>query len=152
MKHTVLCLFAALLITACTQQPLPEASYDVIPLPKEVTLNQEKPFVLQPSTVVYYEEALHCEAEFLSQYVNDILSFEMKCQPLQGEVKDGIVLQIVPDDFDHAEAYEINVTPKQVIIKGADAAGVFYGIQTLRKSLSSLTSHLSPLTFHLPCG
>ena len=152
MKHTVLCLFAALLITACTQQPLPEASYDVIPLPKEVTLNQEKPFVLQPSTVVYYEETLHCEAEFLSQYVNDILSFEMKCQPLQGEVKDGIVLQIVPDGFDHAEAYEINVTPKQVIIKGADAAGVFYGIQTLRKSLSPFTSHLSPLTFHLPCG
>ena len=135
MKHITLCLFVALLFAACSRQPLPEASYDVIPLPKEVTLNQEKPFVLQPSTIVYYEEALHCEAEFLSQYVNDILSFEMPCQPLQGEVKDGIVLQIVPNDFDHAEAYEINITPKHIIIKGSDAAGVFYAIQTLRKSL-----------------
>ena len=36
-------------------------------------MNEEKPFVLQPNTIVYYEEGLQREAEFLSEYVNDIL-------------------------------------------------------------------------------
>jgi hexosaminidase len=160
MKHLLLSLsVAAILLSACTQQR-PEANYDVIPQPKEVMLNEEKPFVLQPSTVVYYEEGLQREAEFLSEYVNDILSFELAEQPLQGEVKDGIVLKLAPE-FDHSEAYEIAVTPKQVVIKGSDAAGVFYGIQTLRKSLPNgkrktengkLSSFNSPFSVSLPCG
>ena len=62
-----------------------------------------------------------------------------------------------------AEAYEINITPKQITINGADAAGVFYGIQTLRKSLPisqlttlnsqlTLNSKLSTLNSQLPIG
>ena len=148
MKHILIDLSVAamLLLSGCSQQ-LPEANYDVIPQPKEVTLSEEKPFVLQPKTIIYYEEGLQREAEFLSEYVNDILGYELKIE--KGNAQ-GIVLTIAPEDFDQPEAYEINITPKQVIIKGADAAGVFYGIQTLRKSLP--TSQLSSLTSHLPCG
>ena len=133
---------AVLSFTAC-QSHLPEANYDVIPQPKEVVLNTEKPFVLQSSTVVYYENGLQREAEFLSEYIDDILGFAptlRHCE--QNEVErgnpEGIVLCSIPEDFDHAEAYEITVTPKQVLIKGADAAGVFYGVQTIRKSLPIL--------------
>ena len=120
------------LCAACTQ--LPEASYDVIPLPKVVTLNEEKPFVLQQNTVVYYESGLLREAQFLSEYASDILGYGLNLQEYQGQTN-GIVLKLEADGFDQAEAYEINITPKQVVIKGADAAGVFHGIQTLRKSL-----------------
>ena len=158
MKHILLSLFlTAMLLPACTK-PLPEANYDVIPQPKEVVLIEEKPFVLQKSTKVCYDDGLRREAEFLSEYVNDILGFPMTVRHYADErlrsapnaIEDAIVLSLTPEDFDQAEAYEINITPKQVEIKGADAAGVFYGIQTLRKSLP--TSHLSPLTSHLPCG
>ncbi|MBR4391576.1 MAG: family 20 glycosylhydrolase [Bacteroidales bacterium] len=149
MKQYLLSLcLATLLLSACTQQ-FPEANYDVIPQPKEVTLNEEKPFVLQPKTTVYYEEELQCEAQFLSEYVNDILSFKLAEQPLQGEAKEGIVLRLAPTEFDLSEAYEINITPKLVTIKGADAAGVFYGIQTLRKSLPIGESVNKAA---LPCG
>ena len=134
MKHLLLSLcVAATLFAACTQQ-LPEADYDVIPQPKEVALNEEKPFVLQSSTIVYYEEGLQREAQFLSEYVNDIMGYRLDVQEYQAQA-DGILLELAPDGFDHAEAYEIDVTPKQVVVKGADAAGVFYGIQTIRKSL-----------------
>ena len=134
MKKLSILLFAAFLLPACTKEPLPQAFYDIIPQPKEVQLNEEKPFELSPKTIVYYESGLQREAQFLSEYVNDIMGYALKLQNYQGQ-SDGIVLKVVPEDFDQAEAYEINVTPKQVTINGVDAAGVFYGIQTLRKSL-----------------
>ena len=131
-KLTILCV-TALLFAACSKQ-LPQANYDVIPQPKEVKLSEEKSFVLSQKTVVYYEEGLQREAQFLSEYVNDIMGFAMNVKEYQGQT-DGIVLKLASDEFDHAEAYEINITTKQVTIKGSDTAGVFYGVQTLRKSL-----------------
>ena len=146
MKKLTLFCFAVLLLSACTEN-LPQASYDIIPMPKEVQLNEEKPFELSPKTVVYYEADLQREGQFLVEYVNDILHFEMPIKEMQGNETNGIVLKYAPADFDHAEAYEINITPKQIDIKGADAVGVFYGIQTLRKSLPIGEGKVA-----LPCG
>ena len=53
------CFWAvAMLLVACTKQPIPQASYDIIPQPKEVLLNDDKSFVLQAKTKVYYAEGL----------------------------------------------------------------------------------------------
>lgn len=134
MKKLSYLIVAALLLSACAKEQLPQANYDIIPQPKELVFNEEKPFELGPKTVIRYEDGLQREAQFFSEYVNDIMGFAMEIQEYQSQT-DGIVLKLSPDDFDQAEAYEINITPKQVIIKGADASGVFYGIQTLRKSL-----------------
>ena len=72
MKNLSKVLLAALILTACAKQQLPEANYDIIPQPKEVQLNDGKPFELSPKTIVYYEAGLQREAQFLSEYVNDI--------------------------------------------------------------------------------
>ena len=149
MKKTILFFSVALLLLSACSKQLPQANYDVIPQPKEVTLHSEKPFELQESTKIYYEANLQREAQFLSEYVRDITGVALETSPFNGQ-SDGIVLQLVPEEFDHAEAYEIGITPKQVIIKGSDAAGVFHGIQTLRKSLP--ISQLSTLNSQLPCG
>ena len=143
MKKRILTLFAAALLLSACQQQLHEANYDVIPLPKEVQLKEEQPFMLNQKTKVYYEVGLQREAQFLMEYVDDLLGFGLNLHEMQGNETDGIVLKLSPADFDQAEAYEISITPKQVIIKGADASGVFYGIQTLRKSLP--VSQLSTL-------
>ena len=134
MKRLLLFCLVAVAFVACTKEQLPQADYNIIPQPKEVQLNEEKPFELDFKTLVYYESGLQREAQFLVEYVNDIMGYVLQMQEYQSQ-PDGIVLKVVPKDFDQAEAYEINITSKQVIIKGADAAGVFYGIQTLRKSL-----------------
>ena len=136
MKRLLLFCLAAMVFAACTKEQLPVANYNIIPQPKETHLSRDDSgyFTLQPSTKIYFEDGLQREAQFLSEYVNDIMGYALNVLEYQGQ-PDGIVLKVVPEDFDQAEAYEINVTPKQVTIKGADAAGVFYGIQTLRKSL-----------------
>lgn len=150
MKKTIRILCFAVLLSSCTKQQLPVANYDIIPQPKEVQLhNEEKPFELSSKTLIYYESGLQPEAQFLTEYVNDIMGYVLQTQEYQSQ-PNGIVLKVVPEDFDQAEAYEINITSKQVTIKGADAAGVFYGIQTLRKSLP--ISQLSTSNSQLPCG
>ena len=182
MKKLSLFITAALILTACTKQQLPVANYNVIPHPKEVQLNDGKPFELGPKTIIFYENGLQREAQFLSEYVNDIMGITLSVQGYQGQ-SDGIMLKLDSENFDYSEAYEINVTPKQITITGADAAGVFYGIQTLRKSLPispidssqptsqrrndmgetnsqlstsnsqlTLNSQLSTLNSQLPCG
>ena len=118
MKKLSYLIVAVILLSACAKEQLPQANYDIIPQLKELTLNEEKPFVLNPKTVICYEYGLHREAQFLSEYVNDIMGYPLTTQEYQGQ-PDGIVLKLSPDDFDQAEAYEINVTPKQVTIKGA---------------------------------
>ena len=144
-KHVILLFLMALLLSACTEQ-LPQANYDVIPQPKEVKRIEAKPFTLREQTVVYYEEGLHREAQLLSEYVNDLMGYPLATTPFNGET-DGIVLRLVPDDFTQAEAYDITITPHQVTLKGSDPAGVFHGVQTLRKSLP-----IAHLPIALPCG
>ena len=134
MKKLSIVLFVAFFLFACTKEPLPQASYDIIPQPKEVQMNEGTAFELNPKIIVYYESGLQREARFLSEYVTDIMGYALKIQEYQGQ-RDGIVLKLVPNDFDQAEAYEIDITTKQIQVNGADAAGVFYGVQTLRKSL-----------------
>ena len=169
MKKMCFMGLLALLCAACTQRPVPTVNYDIIPQPKEVTLTEGKTFVLQERTAIYYEEGLQREAEFLSEYINDILGFALvirHCErnevergnPLdttrgllrsaRNDVSDAIVLCLAPADFDQAEAYEITVNSQQIVIKGADPAGVFYGVQTLRKSLPLGAGE----KVDLPCG
>ena len=127
----------ALLLTACNEK-LAEANYDVIPAPKEVMLGEDDAFVLTPNVTVYYEAGnadLQRNAEFLSSYVKDLLGFSLQVQEQNQDVDNGIVLSTSPDAFDETEAYQIDITKRQIVVLGSDAAGVFYGIQTLRKSL-----------------
>ena len=100
-KIFLFCLAAA--FVACTNQPVPQSFYDIIPQPKEVQLNEEKPFELGPKTTVYYEVGLQSEAQFLNEYVNDIMGYALSVQEYQGQ-SDGIVLKLVPNDFEEAEA------------------------------------------------
>ena len=45
------------------------------------------------------------------------------------------IILSIDKTISNAEGYKLNANAKQISIAGASAAGVFYGIQTLRKSL-----------------
>lgn len=116
------------------------ANYEVVPLPAEIVMMDGEGFTLNKNTVIAYpkdDSVLRRNAELLSEYLEPLTGHTLK---VTDEVpsKNAIVLK---SDFDNKnkESYELMVTPEQITINGASAAGNFYGIQTLRKSIDATT-------------
>ena len=122
-------------MTACSGGVVTQGDYNVIPLPKEITPEEGQPFALTSSVKIYYPEGnaqMKQNAEFLALYVEELTGFALKTQA--GEGTDGISLKL-DKGIAHAEGYRLHVNSKGIEIAGASEAGVFYGIQTLRKSI-----------------
>lgn len=137
LNHTFLVAAIALACTSCHTET--EASYQVIPLPQEVNLTQEAPFKLSGSVLITYPEnnaLLKRNAEFLSEYIRQSTGYASKTKALaQGEqVKNAINLGLDPS-IANKEGYTLATTSEGVQINGQTENGVFYGIQTLRKSI-----------------
>lgn len=103
------------------------ADYRVVPLPQSVTLSSDvsSQFVLGSDTKVTAPKTLRQEGDFLRSYLAALPKAGVKGEI---ELKTGL-------KSDSPEAYRIKVMPKKIIVEGGAAAGVFYGLQTLRKSL-----------------
>ncbi len=127
---------AGLLMTACSNQPTTVANYEVVPMPLEINTTQQASFLLKSGVTVYYpagNEKMQRNAEFLVSYVKAQTGIELQVQAGEGG-KGGIVLQLGLAN-DNPEAYQLKVDASQVVISSPSEAGVFYGIQTLRKAV-----------------
>ncbi len=126
-------LVTGFMLFSCTAE-VKEANYQVIPMPLEVTVaEQAAPFLLTNGTNVMYPEGnvkMQKNAEFLASYVKDLTGKVLNVAP--GTEGKGIVLQVA--EMANPEGYNLKVNADQVLISGSEA-GVFYGIQTLRKSI-----------------
>lgn len=128
-------LLLCLAFVGCSTVETKEANYEVVPLPKEITKSGGESFKLTKSTKIAYlsdNEKLQKNADFLAEYINQMLGFKPSLTT-DVAAKDAIVLGLSATGND--EGYEITVNKDQVLINGTTEAGVFYGIQTLRKSL-----------------
>lgn len=141
---------AALLtmVTSCKQETL-TADYNVIPSPREVALNQgQGEFHLSGKTVITYpasEAALLNEAEKLQAYILQLTGHQLSISDSPRE-NNAINLN-VDSAIENPEGYVLNVTPENIAINGGSAAGVFYGIQTLRKSIPAAGNHKCDVDF-----
>lgn len=128
------------LLASCrSESSLPDADYDTTPLAQEVQVREGAPFVMDAHTVIYYPEGqseLLKEATFLKEYVREMsgLSLRISTEDKQKEQPQTIVCALGLEHSDK-EAYELMVSESQIKITGASEAGLFYGIQRLRKSL-----------------
>jgi hexosaminidase len=112
------------------------ANYNVIPMPLSIEQGNEKAFVLTKNTKILYpknNEKMKRNAAFLTDYLKENTGILLKSKAAKSGgnailLKTGLVSK-------NSEAYEIEVSPKGIVITGASEAGVFYGIQTLRKSI-----------------
>ncbi len=128
-------ILLACAVIPCLAAPVMTADYNVVPLPNSVTMTGDKPFELTPSTTVAYPEGnkdMERNAQFLARYVNDATGMALSVVP--GKAKKGIRL-VLDKKVSGEEAYTIMVDKKGVTIAGSTPKGVFYGVQTLRKSL-----------------
>lgn len=128
-------ILLACAVIPCLAAPVMTADYNVVPLPNSVTMTGDEPFELTPSTTVAYPEGnkdMERNAQFLAKYVNDATGMALSVVP--GKAKKGIRL-VLDKKVSGEEAYTIMVDKKGVTIAGNTPKGVFYGVQTLRKSL-----------------
>ncbi len=112
------------------------ADYQVVPLPQEIAVLHDKPFILGGNVKIIYpdgNEKMHKNAIFLAEYLKKATGKDFAVTT-GTEGKDAIILKL-DMRTDNPEAYNIKVGSDGIIISAPSAAGVFYGIQTLRKSI-----------------
>lgn len=130
-------------LLSCQKQVNVDA-YSVIPLPAEITLTQDIPFVLNSEVVVVYpanDSVMLRNAEFLSDYIGQSIGYRLVVQGLTiEELPDQAIVLRLTDTVTQDEGYRLTVTNKQVLIEGKTPRGVFYGIQTLRKAIPAVVS------------
>ena len=127
-------LTAAMGTVACSETKKTEADYGIIPLPQSVTLEQHKPFVLKKSTPIVFEAGdalMEKNAQFLAGYIQQATGYAPK---LSSGGSHAIRLS-VDTSIQENEGYKLTINEQGIELAGASHAGVFYGIQTLRKSI-----------------
>ena len=110
------------------------AQYDIVPLPQSVQLQQGEPFVFNAGVQILAAEGLQREAQFLQQYIKEESDLDLPIADKRQKKVAYIALSVSPK-VTNPEGYVLTVTSKGVTVEGGSPAGVFYGIQTLRKSI-----------------
>ena len=120
-------------LLACTNNT-PTANYRIVPLPQEISVTKGTGFTLTAQTPIVYQggEDMKQNAEFLAEYIKEKTHLEL--QPTTATVAKAITLSL-GNVSDNPEGYRLTVSNNGVDITGATPAGVFYGVQALRKSL-----------------
>jgi len=127
-------VMVALMVSCKTEQK--SADYKVVPLPQQIVEKQGKPFVLSEDVKIVYpqgNERMQKNAAFLAGYVQEMTGKQLKMGTGTEKVK--VISLQLDESITNPEGYQLLVNENGVTIKAATEAGIFYGIQTLRKSL-----------------
>lgn len=123
------------------------ANFNIIPQPQQVIADASAPFVLNANTVICLQtnsQDMKRNASMLASYIKEATGIS----PTIGKFVKGspAIILSIDKTISNAEGYKLNANAKQISIAGASAAGVFYGIQTLRKSLPLCSGKTTQVT------
>jgi len=141
-------LIGILFIICCLSVSPARAQYDVLPLPQSIEIQKGEPFTLWGGLVqIVAPENLQGEAEFLQAYLKDISSETLPIAQKREKGMSYIELSVSPK-VTAPEGYVLTINKKGITIAGGSAAGVFYGVQTLRKAVVNARQlqHVTELT------
>ena len=130
-------LLCAGILSCNKKEAIATCNYEVVPLPKSITPAKEAPFILSTSTHIGYPEGnekLRQTAVFLSGYIREMTGIETEVTADTGS-SNSIRLVLDRTAVSSPEGYRLKVGKRDITITGSSEAGIFYGIQTLRKSL-----------------
>ena len=127
------------------------ADFNIVPQPLQVDVTNDAPFILNGKTsivVASKSNDMKRNATLLASYIEQTTGV----RPVIGkQAKNAATIVLTIDkSIDNAEGYKLDIDAKSVRIAGATAAGVFYGIQTLRKSLPVVSGKAAQVT--IPCA
>ena len=116
-----------------------KADYRVVPLPDRIDGIKDKDFALKSNCLIDYPTGnrdMERAAVMLSGYIEELTDMHLSTRPVNSSMNNyGCISLALDPKIKNNEGYRITVTSRNVEIAGKTPAGVFYGIQTLRKSL-----------------
>lgn len=127
-------LILALVASSCTEKNRTFSSSEVsiIPNPVELILSEESFAFKNGQTISIENDEQTSVAEYLVKSIHKTASIDLKTTESSSQAS--IVFTKAKDL--QPEAYELNITPQQIVIKANDAAGYFYGIQSILQLLT----------------
>lgn len=129
MKKLLVVIFGLMLCVGAKAM-----SYDVVPLPQSIQMQKGEPFLLNNQVQILASESLQTEAAFLQSYLKELTGLELAFSQKREKKVSYIELAISPNTA--AEGYLLTVSKKGISVVGGSSAGVFYGIQTIRKAMA----------------
>ena len=137
-SHLIATLLMALVSVMALGQNA-RADYRVVPLPNSINGIKSADFKLNEQCLINYPTGnrdMERNAMMLSQYVEELTGIHLSTRPsLNAKDNAGNITLLLNPKTVNDEGYSILVTARGVEISGKTPAGVFQGIQTLRKSL-----------------
>jgi len=139
MRNIVKATMISTMLLCCApiQAQHPVADYEIIPLPEKVEKLKGEPFELNPNTVIAYpdgNEMMRKNAEFLREYVEKATGMHLGLTTNPPR-QNFIILALNAKQTTGPEGYRLVVDGKGVSLTATAENGIFYGVQTLRKSL-----------------
>jgi hexosaminidase len=104
----------------------------IIPAPEEVIL-MEGEFVFRPETRIISSEPLLSTAELFAESISVLLKSPLMVSS-KGKSQGNIILKL-DKSITHPEGYVLNIYPSHIEVKASSAAGIYYGLQSLRQLL-----------------
>ena len=133
-RHLISFIICFLSFSAIRMLAGEPANYEVVPLPQSIVEQKGAPFILEEGVEILASPELQREAEFLKQYIKEVTWNDLLITQKREKKVRYIELSVSPT-VKEQEGYVMTVSQKGVTIQGGSAAGVFYGIQTLRKAV-----------------
>ena len=111
------------------------ADYAIIPLPQHTEVTpQTKPFILDKGTVIVTPEndnEMKTIAGFLNAYIDECTGYTLATST---EATKNYITLNIDKSIKNPEGYRLAISSDGITITGGSHAGVFYGVQTLRKA------------------
>ncbi len=106
----------------------------IIPYPQNINIFDGE-FAIKPETRIIAPASLNSTAEILSEEIKNISGFKTVVIS-KGNTSGNIVL-LIDKTVSNPEGYRLNVSSDSIRLTASTAAGIFYGIQTIKQLLIS---------------
>ncbi len=108
-------------------------NFNIIPYPQHL-IPQKGKFAFKKQTNIIYDAENPELKKLVEQFSNQIelvSSFKLKKADRESAISNNIVFKLSTDKSENTEAYQLNVSAKNITIEASTPNGIFYGLQTL---------------------
>lgn len=134
MRHFLCIAIVTLLLSSCTEtsKTFTADEISIVPKPTSVVL-REHSFSFSKSTSIFIENN---DQKSVAAHLSNLFKNEAGYSLAIVDSKEKANIIFSNEESITPEAYNLEVTPMQIIIKASDRAGYFYAVQTINQLLS----------------